>query len=83
MKAKMGRKTRHHAKLVRKNIRGKKPAQRVARVAKRVITQAVPMEGDIVETRFEAPMEFMAVDLEPVVEVFEVYEAPEGMEDKG
>ncbi len=33
------------------------------------------------EAAFEAPVEFVDVDLEPVVEVFEVYDPTEGDED--
>lgn len=80
MKAKMVRKSRYHAKPVHKSIRGKKRLQRAPRAAKKIKIQAAPMEGEIMEGVFEGAIEFIDVDPEPVVEVFDVYET-EGEED--
>ena len=81
MKAKMARNTRHHAKPVRKNVRRKKQAHGAGRVTKKVSTQPARREDEVMEGAFEGAIEFIDVDPEPVVDVFEVYET-EGEEDE-
>jgi len=80
MKAKIAGKIRHHAKPVRKNTRGRKRVRIAMPATKKETSQPIPIEGEIMEAMIESPFEFVAVDLEPVVEVFEVYDSPEDEE---
>jgi hypothetical protein len=82
MKAKMARKAVRHAKPMRKSIRGKKHARAAAHASKKEKAPTVPAEQEMIQATFEAPVEFVEVDLEPVVEVFEVYESEGGEEDE-
>ncbi len=81
MKAKMARKTARHAKPMRKSVRGKKHSRAAAHAGKKETPQPVAVEQEIMEAAFDAPVEFVELDLEPVVEVFEVYESEGGDED--
>lgn len=81
MKTKVARKTIRHAKPMRKSTRGKKHARATTHADKNATFQSVPAQPEMIEATFEAPVEFVEVDLEPVVEVFEVYESEGGEED--
>jgi hypothetical protein len=80
MKAKAARKEIRHAKPVRKSTRGKRHARAAAHAGKKETLQPVPAQPEMVEATFEAPVGFVEVDLEPVIEVFEVYETEGGDE---
>lgn len=74
MKTKVARKTVRHAKPIRKGARGKKQARAAAAINKKETKQTVPAEPEMIAATSEAPVEFVEMDLEPVVEVFEVFE---------
>ncbi len=74
MKTKVARKTVRHAKPIRKVTRGKKQARAAATTNKNETLRNVGAESEMIAAAFESPVEFVAVDLEPVVDVFEVFE---------
>jgi len=74
MKTKVARKAIRHAKPFRKVTHGKKHARAAATPNKKEVLQNVAAEPKIIAATFEAPIEFVEVDLEPVVDVFEVVE---------
>jgi hypothetical protein len=82
MKPKTARKTRRHAKTIRKNIRGRKRVRAAARVLKKETPQIVPIDGKFVQVMIEAPVEFAKYYSEPIVEVFENYDSAEASEKK-
>jgi len=81
MKTKMARKAERHAKPMRKSVRGKKHTRAAAHVSKKETPQPVAVEQEIMEAAFEVPVEFVELELEPVVEVIEVYESEGGDDD--
>jgi hypothetical protein len=74
MKTKVARKEMRHAKPFRKVTGGKKHARAAVTHNKKEVLQNVSAEPEIIAATFEAPIEFVAMDLEPVVDVFEVVE---------
>ncbi|MGA7796549.1 MAG: hypothetical protein WCA19_26270 [Candidatus Acidiferrales bacterium] len=74
MKTKVARKTTHHAKPFRKVARGKKQARAAETINKKETIQTAPAEPEMVVATFETPVEFVEFDLEPEVEVIEVFE---------
>jgi hypothetical protein len=80
MKTKAARKAIRHTKPVRRSTRGKKHARATAHAGKEETLQPVPAQPEMVEATFESPVEFVEVDLEPVIEVFGVYETEGGDE---
>jgi hypothetical protein len=74
MKTKVARKAMRHAKPFRKVTRGKKQARAAATPNKKEVLQNLAAEPEIIAATFEAPIGFVEVDLEPVVDVFEVIE---------
>ena len=83
MKTKVARRIVRHAKPVRKVSRGKKHARAAATINKKEALQNVAAETEMIVATFEAPVEFVEVDLEPEVDVIEVFEvAVPGDEDE-
>jgi hypothetical protein len=74
MKTKVARKAVHHAKPFRKVVRNKKQAHAAETINKKETIQTAPAEPEMVVATFEAPVEFVEFDLEPEVEVIEVFE---------
>jgi len=74
MKTKVARKAVRHAKPLRKVVRSKKQARAAESINKKETIQTVPAEPEMVVATFEAPVEFVEVDLEPEVDVIEVFE---------
>jgi len=74
MKAKVARKAAHHAKPFRKAARGKKHARPVAATNKKEVVQNVAAEPEMIATTFEAPVEFVEVDLQPEIDMIEIFE---------
>ncbi len=74
MKTKVARKAMHHAKPFRKVARGKKQARAAAPINKKETIQTPSAEPEMVVATFETPVEFVEFDLEPEVEVIEVFE---------
>ena len=74
MKTKVARKAVRHAKPLRKIARGKKHARPAAAPNKKEEVQNVAAEPEIIATTFEAPVEFVEVDLQPKIDMIEVFE---------
>lgn len=74
MKTKVARKAMHQAKPFRKVTRGKKHARAVAFTNKKEPIQTAAPETEMVAATYQAPIEFVEVDFEPAVDVFEVIE---------
>jgi hypothetical protein len=74
MKTKVARKAMRHARPFKKVTGGKKHARAAVTPNKKEVSQNVAAESEIIAATIEAPIEFVAIDLEPVVDVFEVVE---------
>jgi hypothetical protein len=74
MKTKVARKAMHHAKPFRKVARGKKQTRAAETINKEETMQTARAEPEMVVATFETPVEFVEFDLEPEVEVIEVFE---------
>jgi hypothetical protein len=77
MKTKVARKAVRRAKPVKRHTRGKKQARPTAPGIKKETFEPVGAEPQIVESTadlFEAPVEFVLADPEPVVDVVEIFE---------
>ena len=74
MKAKVARKAVRHAKPMRKSTRGKKRARAKATANKKEMFRNVAAESEMTTATFEAPVEFVELEMEPAVEVIEVFE---------
>lgn len=74
MKTKVAKKAMHHAKPMRKVARGKKHARAAAIPDKKEAVQNVAIGTETIATTFEAPAEYVEMDLQPEVEVIEVFE---------
>lgn len=74
MKAKVARKEVRHAKPVRKITHSKKHAHAAAIPEKKVAVQNVAAEPEVMVGAFEAPVEFVEIDLQPEVDMIEVFE---------
>lgn len=74
MKTKVARKAVRHAKPFRKVTRGKKYTRAVAATNEKEPIRAAAPEPQMVAATHQAPIEFVEVDFEPAVDVFEVIE---------
>jgi len=84
MKTKVARKTAHHAKPIRKVARGKKHARVAAEPTKKEAVQNVAAEPEMITAQFEAPVEFVEVDLQPEIDMIEIFEVTvPGGQDEG
>jgi hypothetical protein len=83
MKTKVARKAVRHAKQFRKVARGKKHARPAAGPNKGAV-QNVAAKPEMIAATFEAPIEFVEVDLQPEIDMIEVFEVlVPGAEDEG
>lgn len=74
MKTKVARKAAHHAKPIRKAVRGKKHPRPAVAPNKKEEVQNVAAEPEMIAATFEAPVEFVEVDLQPEVDMIEFFE---------
>jgi len=74
MKAKVPGKAVRHAKPFRKVTHGKKQARAAAAPNKKEAVENVAAEPELFVATYEAPIEFVEVDLQPEVDVIEVFE---------
>ena len=74
MKAKVPGKAVRHAKPFRKVTHGKKQARAAAAPNKKEAVENVAAEPELFVATYEAPIEFVEVDLRPKVDVIEVFE---------
>ena len=81
MRATMMRKAKQQSKPLRKKIENKRKVRKAARITKSAGTKAVKAAGEARPVEFEESVELVAIDLEPIMEEFEIYESSATMED--
>ena len=74
MKAKVPGKAVRHAKPFRKVTHGKKQARAAAAPNKKEAVENVAAEPEMFVATYEAPIEFVQVDLQPEVDMIEIFE---------
>ena len=78
MKAKTARKAVRHAKPRRKNTRARRRAPAGVPSNKKEVVKTVAAGSETTTDAFGVPVEFVALEMEPAVELIEVFEVEGG-----